>query len=212
MHYNYFRDYDPATGRYVQSDPIGLRGGTNTFAYARDNSFRWIDPYGLRPPTVGESGLIRQYFGNCIDPSTFDINVRQWGDTSRAFSGDGGFLSFPRSYFPNGDPDKELRLADPAVASVVAHEVLHQLQRANGIDVTSQGLALLFREKIFGADNYAYARSPDPAQILDTFVNGSIEQQGKIFQDYVYDALTSQDIARYSRVADRVKNQCSCRP
>jgi RHS repeat-associated protein len=26
LHYNYFRDYDPATGRYVESDPVGLRG------------------------------------------------------------------------------------------------------------------------------------------------------------------------------------------
>lgn len=26
LHYNYFRDYNPQTGRYVQSDPIGLEG------------------------------------------------------------------------------------------------------------------------------------------------------------------------------------------
>ncbi|QDR37123.1 RHS repeat-associated core domain-containing protein, partial [Pseudomonas aeruginosa] len=33
LHYNYFRDYDPETGRYVESDPIGLRGGVNTVGY-----------------------------------------------------------------------------------------------------------------------------------------------------------------------------------
>ncbi|MCH9671030.1 MAG: RHS domain-containing protein, partial [Gammaproteobacteria bacterium] len=46
-HYNYFRDYDPMVGRYTQSDPIGLRGGVNTYLYVGASPMNWFDARGL---------------------------------------------------------------------------------------------------------------------------------------------------------------------
>ncbi len=52
LHYNYFRDYDPGTGRYVESDPIGLSGGPNGFVYAESKPQQLTDPLGLWTPMM----------------------------------------------------------------------------------------------------------------------------------------------------------------
>ena len=67
LHYNYFRDYDPSTGRYVESDPIGLSNTTNTYSYASGNSIIIFDQFGL----FGEKNEPCTYIGtDWNDPYT----------------------------------------------------------------------------------------------------------------------------------------------
>ena len=44
--YNYFRDYDPAGGQYLEADQIGQSGGINEYVYARNNPLRYADVLG----------------------------------------------------------------------------------------------------------------------------------------------------------------------
>jgi RHS repeat-associated protein len=45
--YNYYRDYDPQAGRYIESDPFGLKAGLNTYTYVDDMPLELIDRFGL---------------------------------------------------------------------------------------------------------------------------------------------------------------------
>jgi len=52
--YNYFRDYSPVLGRYLESDPLGVRAGLNTYAYVGGNPLSFIDRLGLDQTSYGK--------------------------------------------------------------------------------------------------------------------------------------------------------------
>ena len=64
LHYNYYRTYDPITGRYLERDPIGLLGGVKTYGYVGSNPLMFVDPFGLAelPPSYAVS--YTNYYGN----------------------------------------------------------------------------------------------------------------------------------------------------
>ena len=75
-HYNYLRDYDPATGRYLTSDPIGLHGGDNTYAYASLNPLKYVDLLGLF--AAGDSLSIDQLHALDGNPDA----IRTWVESN----------------------------------------------------------------------------------------------------------------------------------
>ena len=74
-HYNYFRDYDPAIGRYIESDPIGLNAGTNTFSYVAGAPLRYSDRLGLD-------------FFDWLGEKWRDFRGKMGGDVGKDFSAD----------------------------------------------------------------------------------------------------------------------------
>jgi RHS repeat-associated protein len=82
LFYNFFRDYDPSTGRYVESDPIGLFSGVSTFNYVGGNPLSNSDRQGLapdystflqnHPPVPADSSASACPTGKCVH--TVSIN------------------------------------------------------------------------------------------------------------------------------------------
>ena len=83
LHYNYFRTYDPTIGRYLETDPIGIAGGLNTFAYAEGNPQKFSDFFGL------DAQLCRRYFFPTPVPYARHCFVRYTGGGTSSFGPEG---------------------------------------------------------------------------------------------------------------------------
>ena len=77
------RDYDPRIGRYIQSDPIGLLGGANTYGYVAQRPLTDIDPYGL----WGFFGQAGAQGGGHVGPIGLNVNCGLAGSIGSSLQG-----------------------------------------------------------------------------------------------------------------------------
>lgn len=77
--YNYMRTYFPEFGRYVESDPIGLRGGISTYAYGNGDPLGKSDRFGLF--SGADVALVKHFLGfsNGLDPGRY-MDISAWCD------------------------------------------------------------------------------------------------------------------------------------
>jgi RHS repeat-associated protein len=80
LNQNWNRDYDPTIGRYVQSDPLGLLGGANTYDYASSNSETNFDPLG---PSAANAAVAKN---SMISPSLLNAPVEYLEQSSSFLS------------------------------------------------------------------------------------------------------------------------------
>ncbi len=105
LHYNWHRYYDPATGRYITSDPLGLAAGLNTYGYAKQNPLSFVDRDGL-------NFTLNPGIGGILVQIALDEIKRLAGVYSNWWNGTGGVTDEEAAC-------ETLWLAGPAVAGIV---------------------------------------------------------------------------------------------
>lgn len=152
QHYNYFRDYEPGTGRYVQSDPIGLTGGVSTFAYGMSSPLLNRDPLGLE--------VELSLFDNIV-PTPFNTNAAAFvsppGVYTIAGHGDEFKMKGPSGEILRPSDVYRMMLADKDFEGKSAILLL-SCETGRGTDNFAKRLANLANMPVVAADNYVFFR------------------------------------------------------
>jgi RHS repeat-associated protein len=94
LNYNVNRDYDSGSGRYIESDPLGLLAGPNTYAYVAGDPMNWIDPIGLSTVTYdGQTNTVTYRRNDGTVSGTYPAN----NNTTTTSNGPWPNGTFPRS-------------------------------------------------------------------------------------------------------------------
>ena len=108
LSYNAMRDYDPGIGRYVESDPIGLSGGSfSTYQYASSNPLSFIDPKGLAGLRLPGLPL------PIVPPANPGVGSPGGGGTGNPDLDAGGGYYYKKPSWPSWPPGGDVPRDDP---------------------------------------------------------------------------------------------------
>ncbi len=144
------------------------------------------------------------YFGHALDLAPIRIAASLG---ARSWSPYGPRISLVRQHFADRTPTSEIALADPVTASVFAHEALHVWQRQRGRRVTWEAIPLQAGYILANRNPYGYVASEDPEAMLATFLAANVEQQGKMFEDYVRNDRTEHPTAAFEAIVAHVQSR-----
>lgn len=156
-----------------------------------------------RPLSAAEAAFASRYFGGSLALGAVRVGTSLG---RRCWSPYASRISLTRTCFVERDPRNDVWLDDARVCATFAHELLHVWQRQRGVRVTLKGAWLQTQLLLRWANPYRYQSAHEPEAMLAQFIDGNIEQQGQIFEDYVFADRTAAPTARFAAIAEHVRS------